>query len=82
MDTHELTNSESEQTRRDLRHDLRTPVNAVLGLSQLLLEEIDGPLSSEQRVQIQLIQDAARSLAGLIDTRLAPVVPAQPTESR
>jgi signal transduction histidine kinase len=55
---------------RELRHDLRTPVNAVLGLSQLLLDEIDGPLGAEQRLQVQLIQDAARSLSTMIDTHL------------
>ncbi len=59
-----------EDTKRELRHDLRTPVNAVMGLSQLLLEELDGPLSSEQRVQVQLIHDAAHSLADMIDTKL------------
>ena len=64
--------TEAEQTTRALRHDLLTPVNAVMGLSQLLLDEADGPLTAEQRHQIELIRDAAGSLTGLIQTRLAP----------
>lgn len=72
MDIRSDQGSTPEGTMRELRHDLRTPVNAVLGLSQLLLEEVDGPLTDEQRVQVQLIHDAARSLAGMIDTRLTP----------
>ena len=66
------TDADTSQDRAlaSLRHDLRTPVNAVLGLSRLLLDEADGPLGSEQRIQVQLIHDAARSLAAMIDTRL------------
>ncbi len=60
------------QARRELRHDLRTPINAIMGLTGLLLEEVDGPLSSEQRVQIALILDAARSLSELVDNHLSP----------
>jgi signal transduction histidine kinase len=61
-----------EAMKRELRHDLRTPVNAVLGLCQILLAEVDGPLGDEQRRQVQHIREAARSMAGLIDDRLAP----------
>jgi signal transduction histidine kinase len=61
-----------EKIKRELRHDLRNPVNAVLGLCQLLLAEVDGPLEDEQRVQVQHIRAAALELSDLIDARLAP----------
>jgi CheY-like chemotaxis protein/HPt (histidine-containing phosphotransfer) domain-containing protein len=40
-------------------HDLRTPLNGVLGLSELML---DSELSSEQRRSMELIQISAESL--------------------
>lgn len=58
------------QALRELRHDLRTPVNAVMGLSRLLLDEVDGPLTPEQRVQVELIQRSAHDLAAMLETRL------------
>ncbi len=60
-----------ERIKSELRHDLRTPMSAIMGLSQLLLDELDGPLTPEQRHQIQLIYDAAGSLDRIINTRLA-----------
>jgi len=71
MPTHEPGETEAEQLASSLRHDLLTPVNAVMGLSQLLLDEMDGPLTREQKVQVELIRDAAKSLTDLIRTRLA-----------
>jgi len=71
MPNQEYGDTAAEQLARGLRHDLLTPVNAVTGLSQLLLDEVDGPLTQEQRVQVELIRDAAQSLTALIQTRLA-----------
>ena len=62
--------TEAERERRELRHDLRTPVNAILGLTQLLLDEADGPLTEEQRLQLSLIQDSARTMGELVDRAL------------
>jgi len=70
-----------------MRHELRTPINAVLGYSTLLLERIYGPLSDKQVEGIERTQKAARHLlelvndvldlskieAGKIDLRLQPV---------
>jgi signal transduction histidine kinase len=73
------THADQERARSEFRHDLRNPVNAVLGLSDLLLAEIDGPLTAHQRIQVQLIRDAAQSLSELIDTRLARARPPGPS---
>lgn len=52
-----------------LRHDLRTPVNHIIGYSELLGEELadQGLQASED---LQKIRTAADTLLGLIDTRL------------
>ncbi len=55
---------------RELRHDLRTPISALLGLAQLLTDGVDGSLGSEQTKQVRLIQRCSRSLAGLVEQRL------------
>ncbi len=49
-----------------LGHLLRTPVNAMLGFSTLLAEEVDGPLEPEQREAVEAMVAAAERLAGLL----------------
>ena len=51
----------------NMSHDLRSPLNSVLGFSELLLSGIDGPLVAEQRDMIQLIHDCGRALLQEID---------------
>jgi adenylate cyclase len=52
-----------------LRHELRTPVNAILGYSEMLLED-DGP--GDIRPDLEKIQSAGRALLGLINEILDP----------
>ncbi len=66
----EREHSDNQDEQRVLRHDLRSPVSAVLGLSQMLLDELDGPLTDEQRHQVHLIHQAAETLVTIIDERL------------
>lgn len=40
-------------------HEFRTPLNAILGLSRILLDRLDGPLTDEQEKQVLLIRKAA-----------------------
>ncbi|MFT3922305.1 MAG: response regulator [Myxococcales bacterium] len=57
-----------------MRHELRNPVNAILGYSQLLLEEADGDaLDAEARRDILRIEDAGRQLLRVINEILDPV---------
>ncbi len=49
-----------------LGHLLRTPVNAMLGFSTLLGEEVDGPLDPEQRQAVEAMVGAAERLADLL----------------
>lgn len=51
----------------NMSHDLRSPLNAVLGFSELLLSGIDGPLGDEQREMISIIHSSGRELLQQID---------------
>jgi signal transduction histidine kinase len=52
---------------RSVRHELRTPLNAVLGFSEVLLSELEGPLSASQRENLVVIKRTAQRLASLFD---------------
>ncbi|MCU0243114.1 MAG: response regulator [Vicinamibacteria bacterium] len=49
------------------RHDLRTPVNAVLGYSEMLLEDLPGGLPENFRDDLTRVLDSGKKLLGLID---------------
>ena len=50
-----------------LSHELRTPLNAVLGFADVLLDEIDGPLSDAQREDVEIIRNAGKHLVNLFN---------------
>jgi adenylate cyclase len=54
------------------RHDLRTPINQILGYSELLQEEAEEAAHSTYVPDLQKIQTAARRLLALIDEHLSP----------
>lgn len=51
-----------------LSHDLRGPLNSMLGFCELLLEGVEGPLSEVQQVDISAIYQSAQNLLELINT--------------
>lgn len=51
-------------------HEFRTPVNSVLALTHLLLQRVDGDLTSEQEKQVSYIRDAAQQLADMVNDLL------------
>ncbi len=69
-------------------HELRTPLSSIRALAQLLLDRMDGDLTTEQERQVQFISRAANDLselvndlldlakieAGKVEVQLAPVV--------
>ncbi len=64
----------TEEQTRELRHELRTPVNHLIGYSELLLEEED--LTRENTAQLERIRSVARQVLelvpGIIDADGAP----------
>ena len=62
-----LTEAESAS---DLAHDFRTPLNIIIGFSELLLEEIPGKLNKEQRLDLTDILKSGQRLLGLVNTML------------
>ncbi len=54
-----------------LSHELRTPLNAILGFTDILLSEVDGPLSEEARENLTIVRASGEHLRSLIDDILA-----------
>ncbi len=54
-----------------LSHELRTPLNAILGFTDVLLSEVDGPLSDEARENLVIVRTSGEHLRSLIDDILA-----------
>ncbi|MEM7348460.1 MAG: HAMP domain-containing sensor histidine kinase [Chloroflexota bacterium] len=50
-----------------MSHDLRGPLNSILGFSELLLEGIEGPLNKNQEADISAIYQSAQNLLRLIN---------------
>jgi signal transduction histidine kinase len=49
-----------------MSHEFRTPLGSIRSLARILLDRLDGPLSSEQEKQVQFIQDAATELTEMV----------------
>ncbi len=54
----------------NMSHEFRTPLNSIRALAKLLLEKIDGDLTTEQEVQVQYIMKGAVSLSDLVNDLL------------
>jgi signal transduction histidine kinase len=48
-------------------HELRTPLNAILGFADVLMTEVDGPLSAEAREEVEQIRGSGKHLLDLIN---------------
>ena len=57
----------------DIRHELKNPVNAIIGYSEMLLENAGGE-HADITEELTRIRDAGRKLDQLISTRLQPDV--------
>jgi len=72
-DKAEQLNRASELKSRflsNMGHEFRTPLNSILALTGLLLDEADGKLSSEQQRQVTFIRTAAANLTELVNDLL------------
>jgi signal transduction histidine kinase len=51
-------------------HEFRTPLNAILGLSRILLDRLDGSLTDEQEKQVLFIRKAAEDSLDMVNDLL------------
>ncbi|BCS30822.1 hypothetical protein TBR22_A00220 [Luteitalea sp. TBR-22] len=54
----------------NVSHEFRTPLNSIIGLTNILLSRVDGELSPEQEKQITFIRRSAESLTELVNDLL------------
>lgn len=68
----QLTAASEAKSRflRSISHELRTPVNSVLGLTRLLTDPGAGPLTPEQAEQVDIIRASASDLLTLVNELL------------
>ncbi len=55
-----------------LRHDLRTPINAIIGYAEMLLEDLAEQGETQFIIELQQIQSSGKLLLSLINTILDP----------
>jgi signal transduction histidine kinase len=48
-------------------HELRSPLNAILGFADILVTEVDGPLSRDAREEVEQIRGSGKHLLDLIN---------------
>jgi PAS domain S-box-containing protein len=63
----ETANIAKSQFLANMSHELRTPLNAILGFSEVLENEIAGPLQSRQAEYVGLIRQSGEHLLHLIN---------------
>src|SRR5438270_2010307 len=54
----------------NMTHEFRTPLNSIMALSKLLIDEIDGPLTDEQKKQVSFVRKSAEDLSELVNDLL------------
>jgi signal transduction histidine kinase len=52
---------------RSVRHELRTPLNSILGFADILLGDLEGPLTGSQRENLSVIRSSGQRLSDLFD---------------
>jgi signal transduction histidine kinase len=63
----QLADAERQQFLAAVSHELRTPLNAILGFTELMLAEIDGPISDDVRDDLSQVLSSARHLRDLVE---------------
>jgi signal transduction histidine kinase/CheY-like chemotaxis protein len=51
----------------NMSHELRTPLNSIIGFSRVILKGIDGPITDQQRQDLEAIFNSGQHLLGLIN---------------
>jgi signal transduction histidine kinase len=66
----ELANRVKSEFLANMSHEIRTPINAMLGYTDLIEAGISGPVTDEQRRQLERIRKSGSHLIGLINDLL------------
>ena len=53
-----------------MSHEFRTPLGSILSIARLLLAQMDGPLTEEQRTQVTFISTSASELTEMVNDLL------------
>lgn len=53
-----------------MSHEFRTPIAALRSLARLLLDRVDGPLTSEQEKQVRFIESSAEEFSDMVNDLL------------
>jgi signal transduction histidine kinase len=51
----------------NMSHELRTPLNSILGFTQVMIEGLDGPLTDDMQMDLELIEKNGKHLLSLIN---------------
>ena len=63
----EVANLAKSEFLANMSHELRTPLNAIIGFSEMIQQEIRGPIGNpEYRTDVQAIHESAHHLLGII----------------
>jgi signal transduction histidine kinase len=53
-----------------MSHEFRTPLGSMRSIARILLDGLDGPLTAEQRKQVELVSGSAQELSEMVDDLL------------
>ena len=67
----ELANKAKAHFVATVSHELRTPMNAVLGYTQLIADELCGPITALQREHLDRVSASGRHLLDLVEQLLS-----------
>jgi len=66
----EEANRSKAQFVATISHELRTPMNAVMGYTSLVADEVDGPVNAAQKDHLGRVRDTGKHMMGLIEDLL------------
>jgi signal transduction histidine kinase len=66
-DTAEAANRAKSEFLANMSHELRTPLNAIIGFSDVLSEQVFGPLNENQQQYVTDVLDSGQHLLSLVN---------------
>ncbi|MBN3875406.1 MULTISPECIES: sensor histidine kinase [unclassified Nostoc] len=63
----EVANRARKTFLGNINHDLRNPLNSILGITEALKDQVYGPVSEEQRQSLDMLESSGKNLLELIN---------------